>query len=130
MERMQVGVRKEQVPVDVVNQGDAHLLHERVKVSWITADLIVFLKGMSYTWTSSKSLTSSRVRVSTTRSITVGEQETGSHGVLQHRRAPASSNIDGNAMARGQRQVPQQEAMATTTVSSLTTSFCFCFLDL
>jgi hypothetical protein len=75
MERMQVGVQKEQVPMDVLSQGDMYLLQERVKVSWIAAVLIVFPKGMSCTWTSPKSSTSSRARVSTTRSVAAGEQE-------------------------------------------------------
>jgi hypothetical protein len=98
---MQVGVQKEQVPMGVLGQGEVYLLQERVKVSRIMADLIIFPKGMSCTWTSPKSSTSSRVRVSTTRSVAAGEQEPGSHDVLQHRRTPATSNTDDDAAAQG-----------------------------
>jgi hypothetical protein len=77
------GVRKEQVLVDVLGQGDVYLLQERVKVYpdshgdefiKITAeDFIVFPNGMNCTWTSPKSTTSSRARVSTIRFVIANE---------------------------------------------------------
>jgi uncharacterized cupin superfamily protein len=55
------GVRKEQVLVDVLGQGDVYLLQERVKVypdshgdefiKITTEDFIVFPNGMNCTWT-------------------------------------------------------------------------------